>query len=103
MNSVVPPGCAACTITGGTTVGSNLFHSFQQFTIDGTTVNSALFNNSAAIDNIITRVTGIDQSFINGLISANGGANLFLLNPNGLVFGPNAALNIGGSFVGEYC
>ena len=101
MNSVVPPGCAACTITGGTTVGSNLFHSFQQFSIDGTTINSALFNNSVMIDNIITRVTGIDQSFINGLISANGGANLFLLNPNGLVFGPNAALNIGGSFVGS--
>ena len=101
MNSVIPTGCATCTITGGTIVGNNLFHSFQQFSIDGTTINTAFFNNSVTIDNIITRITGIDQSFINGLISANGGANLFLINPNGLVFGPNATLNIGGSFIGS--
>jgi filamentous hemagglutinin family protein len=84
-------------IKGGAARGDNLFHSFAEFQIpDG---KSVYFTNPDGIANIITRITGNNISEILGTLGVNGNANLFLVNPNGIIFGENASLDIAGSFL----
>jgi filamentous hemagglutinin family protein len=85
------------TIEQGTQRQSNLFHSFQEFSLS--VGQTGYFNNSDQIKNIITRVTGNSISRIEGILKANGSANLFFLNPNGIIFGTQSRLDIGGSFI----
>ena len=84
-------------IEGGATRGTNLFHSFTNFNVDAG--KGVYFSNPADINNILTRVTGNSQSNIFGTLGVLGNANLFLINPNGISFGPNAQLDVKGSFV----
>jgi filamentous hemagglutinin family protein len=85
-------------ITGGQSRGQNVFHSFQDFSVP--TKGSATFLNPIGNRSIITRVTGNQFSDIDGTIDTQG-ANFFLINPNGMVFGANTKLNVGQTFLGS--
>ncbi|MBK5276055.1 MAG: filamentous hemagglutinin N-terminal domain-containing protein [Desulfuromonadales bacterium] len=83
------------TIGAGTLRGSNLFQSLSQFNLTAREI--ALFSGSAGISNIIARITG-GSSSIDGIIRSQSNANLYLLNPAGIMFGSNASLDVKGSF-----
>lgn len=96
--SRVEPTEAGARVVGGTPAGRNLFHSFTTFSVPaGSEVRFA--PESAAVEAIVTRVTGDLASHIDGTLAVEGSANLFLLNPNGVFFGPGARLDLRGSFV----
>lgn len=87
----------AVTSDLGRQAGANLFHSFSQFNV--ATGESATFSGPASIVNIIGRVTGGSASQIDGLLrSTIANANLYLINPKGIAFGPNASLDVSGAF-----
>lgn len=100
-SSVVTPttinGFPSDQIDGGARRGVNLFHSFQEFNIgEG---QGVYFSNPTGIQNILSRVTGANRSNILGTLGVLGDANLFLINPQGIIFGRNASLDVRGSFV----
>ncbi|MGB3494942.1 MAG: filamentous hemagglutinin N-terminal domain-containing protein, partial [Elainellaceae cyanobacterium] len=97
MRDVEVRGALGDIIEGGATRGSSLFHSFSEFNVNE--FQRVYFSNPAGIEAILSRVTGGDISEIFGTLGVDGTADLFFLNPNGIVFGENAQLDIAGSFV----
>jgi filamentous hemagglutinin family protein len=89
-------GLPSDRIDGGAQRGGNLFHSFSEFNVGAG--RGVYFSNPASVQTILTRVTGSNPSNILGRLGVLGDANLFLLNPNGIVFGANASLDVTGSF-----
>ena len=95
---VTPLSATIDRIDGGATRGINLFHSFQEFNI-GEGRAAYFILQDAALKNVFARVTGSNRSEILGRLGAAGSdANLFLINPNGILFGPSSSLDVGGSF-----
>ena len=97
----LPGGAVQHNITGGTRPGggANLFHSFGEFGVPTNNIANFLNDSALPTTNILSRVTGGNPSNIFGTIQTQGfaNANLFLMNPAGIVFGPNASLNVGGA------
>ncbi|NMF83372.1 filamentous hemagglutinin N-terminal domain-containing protein [Nodosilinea sp. P-1105] len=96
LPQAVVDGLETTIIEGGAARGQNLFHSFADFNIDAG--QRVYFANPAGIEAILSRVTGGNPSNIFGTLGVDGPASLFLINPNGIVFGENASLDIQGSF-----
>ena len=90
-------GIPSTLIEGGARRDNNLFHSFEEFNIG--LGQGAYFANPVGVENILSRITGSRPSEIFGTLGVLGGANLFFLNPNGIIFGPNASLDLNGSFL----
>ena len=95
-NSIVTPQQLRDVIEGGAIRGDKIFHSFSEFNVNEG--QSVYFTNPESILNIFTRVTGANPSDIFGTLGVDGGANLILINPNGINFGANASLDVSGSF-----
>lgn len=100
LSTTPPPGKVQYDITGGTRPGSgaNLFHSFGNFNVPSNNIANFLNDSGLPTSNILGRVTGGNISSIFGTIQTTGfgSANLFLMNPAGFLFGPNATVNVGG-------
>ena len=95
-SSTINPSVEKDLIEGGAIRNNNLFHSFKEFNVNSS--QKVYFSNPDNITNILTRVTGSNASKIFGTLGVNGNANLFLINPRGIIFGKDAFLDIKGSF-----
>jgi filamentous hemagglutinin family protein len=99
-SSHIPPSTASGSpiiVDRGLVRGPNLFHSFSDFNVNEN--QSVYFNNPQGIQNIIGRITGLSDSKILGKLGVLGDASLYLINSNGIIFGPKSSLDIKGSFV----
>jgi filamentous hemagglutinin family protein len=102
LGTTVTQAGALHNITGGTRAGTNLFHSFGNFSVGAADtanfLNTPVGGTLPLTSNILGRVTGGNISNIFGTIQTTGfgNANLFLMNPAGFLFGPNATVNVGG-------
>src|SRR5215469_3041261 len=100
LSQTPPAGKTQFDITGGTRPGGgpNLFHSFGQFNVPNNNIANFLNDSGLATSNILGRVTGGNISNIFGTIQTTGfgNANLFMMNPAGFLFGPNATISVGG-------
>jgi len=95
--SIVDSESGIDTVRGGVRQSNSLFHSFRDFNVnDGQRV---FFDSPEAINTIFSRVTGPSPSYILGILGVIGDADLFFLNPNGIVFGLDAQLDLSGSFI----
>ena len=97
IRDVTIKGINSDRVEGGVIRGNHLFHSFSEFNIEQQ--RGVYFANPANIINIFSRVTGNNPSSINGTLGVLGNANLFFLNPNGIIFGSEASLDLRGSFL----
>ncbi|TVQ44643.1 MAG: filamentous hemagglutinin N-terminal domain-containing protein [Gloeocapsa sp. DLM2.Bin57] len=98
LNTEISSENGLLLIKGGERSGENLFHSFREFNVrEGQEV---YFTNPENISNIFSRITGNNPSQILGTLGVTGQANLYLINTNGIIFGPNSTLDVKGSFVG---
>ncbi|MBC7969041.1 MAG: filamentous hemagglutinin N-terminal domain-containing protein [Verrucomicrobia bacterium] len=95
-SDVLIRGLTSDRVDGGARRGANLFHSFLEFNVAAG--RGVYFSNPIGVGNIFSRVTGSNASNLAGRLGVLGTANLFLLNPNGIIFGPNASLDVAGSF-----
>ena len=102
LDTTITPTGPLYNITGGTRAGTNLFHSFGNFTVGAADtanfLNTPVNGSLPLTTNILGRVTGGNPSSIFGTVQTTGfgNANLFLMNPAGFLFGPNATVNVGG-------
>lgn len=91
----VSPG--SIVVEEGIQRGENLFHSFEQFSISPD--QSVLFSHPESVERIFGRVTGGEISVIDGFLGIQGTTDLFLINPAGILFGPNAVIQTNGSLI----
>lgn len=96
-NSIIEQQIQRKLIKGGAVRGSTLFHSLKELSIQKG--QQVYFANPSDISIILARVTGGNQSNINGTLGVLGNADLFLMNPSGITFGPDATMNLNGSFI----
>ena len=85
----------------GRVAGNNLFHSFSRFNID--TGQTATFTTrTAALANVISRVSGGSASYLYGKLALTPAAGstpaFFFLNPAGVLFGAGATIDVPGAF-----
>jgi filamentous hemagglutinin family protein len=90
-------GISSSLIQGGAVRGANLFHSFGRFNVNEG--RGVYFENPVGIQRILARITGNEVSEIFGTLGVLGNADLFLINPNGIIFGSKVSLDVRGSFL----